>query len=1084
MYPRKFIFFFSFFLFTTLMTENFPVYAQGKDARITITCENLTIGDFFNAVWEQTRLQAFFRDQQLSSADRITVTFKDEPLDNVLAYLLWKKDLTWYYRGKTVYILPRKPGHLPLGQMPKSITRPVTGTVRDNNGAPIKNILVAIRSSFKGTRTDENGRFWLKDVKPDAHLETRSFLYTNKEVVAKEDTINIQLDPYVANLDPITVVGYSKRTLTGNISRVKEEDITAQPISNPLFALQGRVPGLYITATTGLPGSSLGIRLRGRNSIESRTDPLIIYDGLPFFSEQSNSDATNILGNSVALGANVAASPLNLINAHDIAGISVLKDADATAIYGTRGANGVMVITSKTPKENMKGMTVSAYSGMAEVGHLVKYLNTQQYLMMRREALRNDQRFANDDDYDLTAWDTTRYTNWQKTLIGGTGQVTNANMEMIGAGKTSSYLLSGLYRRESTVYPAREFYYTKGVLRFQYNFSSLNKKFNAAVSGNYATDGNVLPALDLTQLSTLPPNTPEVFINYTLNFASGNFDNPYSYVLRTYKGGSHITRTNGSFGYQVTPGLSVTSTLGYGSFYINETQVNPSRSFGGQISGFSNFSDTKFSNLIAELRSSWKKKIGKEQFNVLIGTTFQKDSKMANSYLGAGYTDDAQLENKEAAAVLAIVSQIRQSYRYISHYAYIGYKYNDKYLLNITINRDGSTRLSREGSYGNFGTVAAGWIFSRENWLIQNRILSFGKLRGSLGITGNDRWAPNGNKNASLPFFIAAGNVYSTLSHKNYTWEKIRKAEAGLDFGFFNDQLLMNFSVYHNRSTDQLLTLKSYTLPGSHEKNPVNYPAVVENKGMEVEIISNNIRSDKLTWTTNFNVSFPRTVLKAFPNLEITSYNNYYSVGLPLDMLKGAHMLGVDPKNGIYRFADKNWDGVTSDDLMYGKDIGPSLYGGIQNNIRWKGLEIEFLFRFVRQNNYSYEYAGSFVPPGAISNQPVTVLSRWQYPEDAVNIQQFASSIFTSAGQAFRIATKSDRRITDVSYIRMQSLSIACHLPDAWMQRIRIKSSKLFVQGQNLFTITKYSGLDPETASSTETYPPPRVVTAGLQVAF
>ena len=1083
MYPRIFPLIFSSCLFITLMAGNFYAYTQGKDARVTITCENLTLSDFFNAIWEQTQLQAFFNDQQINSSERISVTFKNEPLDNVLAYLLRKRELTWDYRGQVFVILPRKEGDPLLGEMPKNVTRIVTGTVRDNNGIPVKNIFVGVRASFKGTRTDENGQFRLKDVKPDARLATRSMLYINKEVIAKEDTINIQVEPYVANLDQITVVGYSNQTLTGNISRVKEDDITAQPVSNPLFALQGRVPGLNISAISGLPGSSLNIRLRGRNSIDCSTDPLIIYDGMPFISGQSNSDVANTLRNDAGLGANVAASTLNLINVHDIASMSVLKDADATAIYGTRGANGVIVITSKMPGEDRKGMSVSAYSGIAEAGHLIKYLNTQQYLSMRHEGLRNDRRSVNDEDYDLKVWDTTRYTNWQKTLIGGTGHVTNANMEVVGAGKTSSYRLSGLYRRESTVYPTKDFFYLKGSLRFQYNFSSLNKKFNAAVSANYVADRNKLPPQDLVQFSSLPPNTPEPYVNDTINFAAGTFfDNPYGYMLRPYKAGSQNARAYGTFSYQVTPDLSIISTLGYGSFNVHETQVNPSRSFGGLAPGFSYFADTKFSNLIAEMQGSWKKKIGKEQFNVLIGSTFQKDGKTARSYAAYGYTNDTQLEDKKAASLVDTVNQPRQNYRYISWYAHIGYKHNDKYLLNITINRDGSTRLSPIGRYGNFGSVAAGWIFSRENWLIQNRILSFGKLRGSLGITGNDRWMPNESKNAYLPFAAAEENISVAIPYKNYTWEKVRKAEVGLDLGFLNDQLLVNFSLYNNRSTNLLLTSK---LPyNGGKKDPVNYPAIVENKGIEVEIISNNIRSDKLTWTTNFNISFPRTVLKAFPFLEMTTYYNFYSIGLPLDMFKGPHVLGVDPKKGIFLFGDKKGDGVTLDDKVYGKGIGATLYGGIQNNIRWRGLEMEFLLRFVRQNNYGFEYADSYIPAGAISNQPITVLDRWQHPGDVTHIQRFTSSSSTPEGRAFAYAIDGDQRVTDASYIRMQSLSVAWHLPETWMQRIRIKSGKLFVQGQNLFTITRYSGLDPETVASSERYPTTRMVTAGLQIAF
>jgi len=1083
MYPRIFPRIFSSCLFIILMAGNFYAYTQGKDARVTITCENLTLSDFFNAIWEQTQLQAFFNDQQINSSERISVTFKNEPLDNVLAYLLRKRQLTWDYRGQVFVILPRKEGDPLLGEMPKNVTRTVTGTVRDNNGIPVKNIFVGVKASFKGTRTDENGQFRLKDVKPDARLATRSMLYINKEVIAKEDTINIQVAPYIANLDQITVVGYSQQTLTGNISRVKEEDITAQPVSNPLFALQGRVPGLNISAISGLAGSSLTIRLRGRNSIDCSTDPLIIYDGMPFFSGQSNSDVANTLRNDAGLGANVAASTLNLINVHDIASMSVLKDADATAIYGTRGANGVIVITSKMPREDRKGITVSAYSGIAQVGHFVKYLDLQQYLSMRREGLRNDGRSPDDQDYDLKAWDTTRYTNWQKTLIGGTGHVTNANMEVVGAGKTSSYRLSGLYRRESTVYPTKDYFYIKGSLRFQYNFSSLNKKFNAAVSGNYVADRNKLPFQDLVQFSSLPPNTPEPYVKDTLNFAAGTFfDNPYGYMLRTYKAGSKNVRTNGTFSYQVTPDISIISTLGYGSFNVHETQVNPSRSFGGLAPGFSYFADTKFSNLITELQGLWKKKIGKEQFNVLIGSTFQKDGKTASSYAAYGYTSDTQLEDKKAAAKVDTTNQPSQDYRYISWYAHIGYKHNDKYLLNITVNRDGSTRLSPTGRYGNFGTIAAGWIFSRESWLIQNHILSFGKLRGSLGITGNDRWTDNENSTPYLPSSIVAGNVYSTLPYKHYTWEKVRKAEVGLDLGFFNDRLLVNFSLYHNRSTDLLLTSK---LPLNGDKNnPVNYPAVVENKGMEIEIISNNIRSDKLSWTTNFNISFPRTVLKAFPFLEMSSYRYFYSVGLPLDMFKGYHVLGVGPKEGVFLFADKNGDGATLDDKVYGKGIGATLYGGIQNNIRWRGLEIEFLLRFVRQNNYGFEYADSYIPAGAIRNQPITVLDRWQRPGDVTRIQRFTSSSSTPEGMAFAYAVDSDQRVTDASYIRMQSLSVAYHLPETWMQRIRIKSSKLFVQGQNLFTITRHPGLDPETAASSERYPITRMVTAGLQIAF
>lgn len=1068
-------------------------YAQVYPGAKRLSCkeENITLDHFFRLVYEQTGMTAFYNDEQLNSYERVSVNFRNEPLDNVLARLLRKRGMAWCYRKEVFVIAYKRPGDVDLGYLPGEDKRIISGIVVNEKGAPMEAVAVMTGDQLNGMSTAHDGKFVLRDVEPDAKLLVQRSGYKPMVLSSYADSIYIQMIPMVAPLQEVNVTGAAIATLTGSVSQVKAKEIEESPVNNVLGALQGRIPGLYINQTTGLPGGGYRIRLRGKNSIESNSDPLILVDGVPFPSVSFNENFFNMAGTT---GANVAPSPLNLLSVNDIESIQILKDADATAIYGTRGANGVILINSKSPGESGKGLTANVYSGWGKATNLVHYLNTKQYLEMRNEAFKNDGTEPNPAvDHDLTKWDQNRYTDWQKEMIGGTANILDASLEMKGGNRMWGYRASGLYRQESTVYPSEDFRYKKGGAMLQLRYSSRDQKLKMEWLGNYVADRNFLPTTDMTFFSTVAPNTPEVYTyEGKLNFADSTFDNPYAFLLQTTKAKSSNFRTYLNTSWEPVKDLVFSVEVGGSNIRTDEVQIIPARSFVPSIGysdfGISRFYANRYTNGQIDLRGSWKKTIGQEQFALMAGARFQFDDRHREELFAVGYTgDDASMEDTAAAEIVEKLDSTKEAFQYQSFYGRLEYKHADKYVLTLTVNRDGSARLARR--YGTFGTIGAAWIFSRESWFGENSVLSFGKLRGSYGITGNDRYVRNVNRGtyvwgmAFLKGGIQPGGLNYTPSHG---WEKIRKAELAVDLGLINDRILATFCYYNNRSTDQLLTGRFQTIERNPSKDvymPVNVPAVVANKGFEIDLEGVVFRNSSVRWSTNLNLSFPKNSLVYFPNLEGWNYNNFYREGMSLDMLMGFHLKDVDPATGVYRFEDIENNGITLKDRAFGKELGPFFYGGWYNNVRYNDFEISCLFRYTKQNNYSYLYS-NFITPGGMRNQPVEVLDRWQKPGDETRIQQYTTSIGTPAGSAFGLAQESDQRLTDASYLRLQSLVFAYHLPQKKLLRTKIKSCKLYCQGLNLFTLTKYKGRDPEVTAGPDSYPSLRVVTVGMQLSF
>lgn len=978
---------------------------------------------------------------------------------------------------------------------------PITGSIIDaSTQTPIAGANILIRGTTTGTTSDAQGRFSLEVEKGD-HVVISFIGYKSTEIeIENQTTLNVNLEEDVAALGEVVVnAGYwtvRKEEQTGNISQVTSKEIESAPVSNSLQAIQGRMPGVFVQQTTGIAGGGFNIRIRGQNSIRNLSNnngnlPLYVVDGVPFTPSFIGSPT---LGNSIS----PLASPLSMINPNDIESIEVLKDADATAIYGTRGANGVILITTKKATQKDTQVTVSLQTGIGQVAHELPLLSSPQYNLMRYEAFKNEG-FLGDlvpararSFPDILLWDTTRYTNWQKVLIGKTSHTTNAQLGLSGGTSRTRFTFGGALYKETTVFPG-DFAYLRGSGHLNVDHTSVDEKFNATFSINYAASNNRLPTDDLTGVATtLPPVAPALYNDAgQINWENNTFANPIASTYRKYETKSQNLIANATFRYVILKGLAVKANTGFTTMTTNQLSTLPIKSnnpTSGVVTGQSYFGKGSINTWILEPQLEYEKLIAKHSVKVLAGGTIQSSTQQNETMVAYGYTSDALLENLQAAPTVVAGGADYSQYKYAGMFARAFYSFNQKYIVNLTGRRDGSSRFGPGNQFANFGAIGAAWLFSNESFFKNNvPLISFGKLRSSLGITGSDQigdyqylasYSPT-----SYPYNGNIGLIPNRLVNANYAWEMNKKFEAGIDLGFLQDRFQIGVSWYNNRSSNQLV---GYPLSRVTGQSTIQYnlDATVENRGLEVVIQSTNISNDNFSWNTSFNFTIPRNKLVSYPNIAGSPYANTLEVGKSLYTRKLIHGTGVDPKTGLYSFDDVNGNGQTlfdtPGDLQALKQIAQQYYGGLFNSFKYRGIEVSFLFQFVKQTGSSY--LSSFRYPGVASNQPSIVMQRWQKDGDVTDIQKFVVTP-RGGGNYYSNVLNADNTIVDASFIRLKNVSISWSPSSAIISKLRLTSAKLFINGLNLWTITNYMGLDPETQSS-NTLPPLRMISTGVQISF
>lgn len=1078
-------------------------YSQGK---ITLSAKNALLKSVLNDIKKQTGYQYFFVDQWEQEAKKVNIEVINASLEDVLELCFKDQPFSYAIVKKTIVIRQKDKIQI-SNQLPTALID-VRGRVVDENGKPVNGVTVTIKGTKTATSTNENGEFSFKTIDKSATLIFTSVNMEAFEVrVGDRNDMLVNLKTKVSGLDEVQIIAYgttTQRLSTGSVSSVKAEDIGKQPVSNPLLALEGRVPGLVITQSTGMPGSGVAVQIRGQNSIANGNDPFYVIDGVPYNS-QLLPGLGSVLGYSGSIQiANTYGNPLSYLNPSDIENIAVLKDADATAIYGSRAANGAILITTKKGKVGQTKVDINMQNGWGKITRKLGLLNTKEYLEMRHEAIANDGLTTGPTDYDINGtWDTTKYTDWQKELIGRTSQYTNLNGTVSGGNTNTQYLIGAAYHRETTVFPG-DFSDQKGSLHFNINNVSSNQKFRVLLSGNYLADNNSLPGVDITPIAIrTAPDAPTLYNkDRTLNWApsssgAGSWGSgvgqPLAYLLQKFKNKTSNLVGNSLLTYELFHGLEIKSSFGYTNTQTNELSTiplvyfDPYFSFLGNRLRSARYAINNIKSWIVEPQISYSKTLNKGKLTVLVGATVEQCNSNGQILNGSGYSSDLVLEDVRSATVVTVQSTTASVYKYNALFGRLNYNFNDKYLLNLTARRDGSSRFGPVSQFHDFGAAGIGWIFSKEK-IVQRifHFLNFGKIRANYGTTGNDQIGDYqyldiySSTSVGNPYQGANGLMINNLFNANLQWEETRKLEVGLDLGFLKERILFTGSYYRNRSSNQLV---GYPLPSTTGFTTIseNLLATVQNTGIELSLNTINIKTNSLQWSSSFNLTIPQNKLISFPSF---ANNVYYGVGRALNIAQVYHFLSVDTQTGEYQFEDAKGKPTSTPDFSTDANtfinLYPKFYGGLQNSFNYKGIQLDFLFQFVRQIGHNYLFG--FRPGFKMFNQPVTVVNRWKAPGDVSEIQRYSanSSIFQ---EFLNAANTSDRAYSDASFIRLKSISLSWQLPNRLIQKAHFNFFKIYMQGQNLLTFTKYIGLDPETMSFT-TLPPLKVLTVGLQLGL
>ncbi|RYJ44286.1 SusC/RagA family TonB-linked outer membrane protein [Flavobacterium beibuense] len=961
----------------------------------------------------------------------------------------------------------------------------VHGTVTDASG-PLPGVIIAVKGKNIAVNSDTNGNYTIAASAGDTLIF--SFIgFKRVEKTVSSGAINVVMEPESSGLEEVVInTGYytvKDKQRTGSISRITSKDIGDQPVTNVLATMQGRMAGVDIIQDGGSPGGSFQIKIRGINSLRrDGNQPLYVIDGVPYSSETIGSPDTSTSTASFT-------SPLNSINPSDIESIEVLKDADATSIYGSRGANGVVLITTKKGKIGKTSVNVLASTAIGKVTKMIDLMQTPEYLEMRRQAFANDGIDTYPDfAYDINGtWDQNRNTDWQKELIGGTAHITSAQLSLSGGSENTQYLLSGTYRSETTVTPG-DFRYDKGAAHFNMNHRSQDNKFRLAVTANYTSQDNNLPSTDLTAISRkLAPNAPKLYNeDGSLNWEDGTFENPLAALESKASIKTNDLLANTLMSYELFRDFEVKLNLGFTDLSNNEERIMPSTMYNPAY-GIGSSESLLLTNLtsrkswIAEPQLHWKKDMAGGVLDVLAGATAQQQQSKRLYQIGYGFSSNSLIYDLASAGAVFTTANDEAVYRYQAFFGRLNYNWQDRYIINLTGRRDGSSRFGPGKQFASFGAVGMAWLFSNEAFLNGSKVLSFGKLRASYGTTGNDQIGDyqflNSYASSGIAYQGVIGLTPQRLYNPDFSWEVNKKLEMGLEMGFLKNRVSLSVAHYRNRSSNQLVGIP---LPGTTGFASVNanLAATVQNTGFEFTLGTTNVETKDFNWTSSLNLTIARNKLIEFPGLESSPYANTYIIGQSLNIARLYHYTGLNEQTGVYQVQDFDGDGAitAANDKQVIADLTPKFFGGFQNQLSYKNWKLDFLFQFTKQKNYDY------IPSSAAGlpyNQPSGQVF-WQQSGDKGPQQITTTGANSAAVAGYYQYAASDAVIVDGSYIRLKNIALSYNLPSEALGGIRCR---LFFQGQNLLTFTPYEGGDPEFKYAGY-LPPLKIYSLGAQLTF
>ncbi|RFZ90927.1 SusC/RagA family TonB-linked outer membrane protein [Mucilaginibacter conchicola] len=1106
-------------LFILLAFANYKSYGQSN---ITLK----TNKEALNSVLKKIRIQSgydFLIDAEASrTAKPVTIDIKQASIDDAVKACLAGQQLTYKITEHTVVIklkLPEKPKKIDSHGKDSVV---VTGFVTSSDAKPLIGATVLFLSNNKGVTTDSKGRYFITTNRGKDSLVFRFIGYNPVKKAISDRQDNVVLDVVMEEarneLDQVVVQGYTKTTKresTGDVTVISGDEIAKRPVMNPLLALQGKVPGVTVTPITGSASGPVKIEIRGRKGInESFTgEPLYIIDGVPAGVLDIRPQAASTIGQSAfSAGYDQAGllpsggiSPLFSLDAKNIESISVLKDADATAIYGSRGANGVILITTKKGKAGAPTIGFDINRGVNFVTVIQQRLNTPQYLATRREAFANDGIAPTPlNAPELFVFDQNRYTDWGKYLLGGTANNTSIGGNISGGDKLHTYLISGDYGSSkdlTTVSGVNQ----RGSLSINLSNQTADQRLSYNLIASYALYH--VNQINVEANAALAPNAPAAFTDKgDLNWAgwgTARSSFPFAGLLRPVDSRGNTLSASFTTRYLILKGLDLNATLGYSLAQGKTTKKTPLASQDPTLAdkpvAESIFSTSDAGNKSARINLSYNFLVGKAKFNFLSGARYEERYSGYSTLRGRGYANDALLNSIVGASIVAGDDEFAK-YKYLGFFAQATVSFdNAKYNLNLNGVRDGSSHFGENNRFGNFWSIGLSWNAEQEKWIKSwlPAFVSSAHFHASIGISGSDPVADYkylsqyGNYPIQpLPSYGGVAPLLPLIQPNPYfQWQVNRSKEVGLNLAFLDDRL--NFSVAYSlsRCNNQLLDFLTPSITGFNSV-VANSPADVQNRTWEFSFSGTLINKENFKWNLSTNYSFNKNYLLAYPNLEQSPYASTLKIGKSLDVQYVTKYTGVDPLTGFYTFEDRDHDGRIrynleapgTGDYYIPISTTPKFDIGLANTFTYKRLSVYANIILKKQIGISPEFISEKATfAGITGNLPAYLFEqRWQHPGDKA-IRARLSNI--GSGSKRGSIESSDAGYTDASYIRLSALECAYQMPDKWVKKLGLNSLSIKLSGSNIFLITKYRGLDPE-VQGTNAIPPFRTITGGLSASL
>ncbi|MFM9910287.1 MAG: SusC/RagA family TonB-linked outer membrane protein [Chitinophagaceae bacterium] len=968
----------------------------------------------------------------------------------------------------------------------KAQTKEVIGKITDaKDGSPLPGVTIKQKGGTSNTVSLVDGSFKLT-VSANATVLIFSYVgYTDQELPISS-LMNVGLAQASKSLSEVVVVGYGtriKRDVTSSISRVTSKEFQNLPLPSFESALQGRAAGVFINQGSGKLGQGLNIRVRGISSISASQQPFVVIDGIPIVSQALGSATEND-------------NPLATINPDDIESIEILKDAASAAIYGARASNGVLLITTKSGKVGKTKVNIGYFTGWSEPTKKQKFLNAAQYKELFDAAATNSGLVAADEfegETGTTDWNGTSDVNWADEAFQK-GKIAQYTVSISGGDAKTKFLISGSWNDQTGIILGNRLDRGNGRINLDHSISSRIKiglNVSLSKSRNYRVPSDNAFTNPL-QLNALPPIQPKFGTNGKLNAATIYYNN-----LIDQESATDIATTfrsiSSAYGELIlTPDLTFRSQAGIDFNNLQEDQFLGKETLDGAPTGQAFNNQVTATVLTTTNTLNYKKSFGENHaFDALAGTEFQTGKTSGGSVTGIGFPSN-RFTKIASAAIIQAGSSTETRFAFLSYFAKANYKFMDRYLVGASFRVDGSSRFGKNNRYGSFPALSVGWIVSEEKFLKNSNNISFLKLRGSYGRTGN---AEIGNF-SSLSLFGAsayadiAGLIATQIGIPDLSWEKTDQFDVGLDFGFFNNRLTGEVDYFSKKTNDLLL---SVPLPSANGFTSITKNiGDMENKGWEV-VLNGNILTGDFKWTASVNVStyenkITRLVIPVPPG---TRTMGRLAVGQPFGQFFGLSYAGVDPANGdaLYFKNDKTTTNDPSEatDTIVGNP-NPDYYGGFNNRFSYKGFDLDIQCQFVKGGDI-YNMAGFFqsVNGDYFDNQTVDQLNYWKKAGDITAVPQ--PRLYGGNG-----SIKSSRWVQDGSYFRLKSINFGYNFPRKLINKFRLENARVYVAGTNLVTLTKYKGYDPEVNSGFvgtlnlghDFYTPPqaRTISVGINVGF